>query len=39
MRAVQVYHTADLVVLRYCWRHPNHVILRYARRRHLLVII
>jgi hypothetical protein len=34
-----VYHTTDLVVLRYGRRHPNPVVLWYRRHRHLLVVV
>jgi hypothetical protein len=34
-----VYHTTDLVVLRYGRRHPNPVVLWYGRRRHLLLVV
>jgi hypothetical protein len=39
MRAVQVYHTTDLFVLRYSRRHHNHIVLRYGRRCHLLLVV
>jgi hypothetical protein len=38
-RAIQVYHTTNLVILGYGRRHPNPIVLWYGRRRHLLVVI
>jgi hypothetical protein len=34
-----VYHTTDVVVLRYGRRHPNPVVLWYGHRRHLLIVV